>query len=370
MAKAVIVLGAGASAHCGAPLMWDFFDRAEEVVRSKRWPDSEWQFRLVFDAIHELSRVYAKSHIDTTNLEAVYSAFELAAVLGRLGEIEGRKIDDLPAALREVILYTLTDCVRFDEPVGVAGPVARGYLHFINALRDPQFAPFWGEASIITFNYDLALDRTLASEEVPYHYALDDSPPAEGSLPVLKLHGSLNWHRDSLNKCIRVLQLPPVKRGNRLIQLGPGGSQPPFPLPLPKPETGQGSRLDPVIVPPSWSKSAHFAELKSVWRAAGDALKDAENILVVGYSLPRTDEFFRYLYALGTTSSTRFKNFVVVDPETAKDGSPRAGVERRFRALLGPLARERFTYYEGLFESLQSARDAAGRPLSDRLRRG
>jgi hypothetical protein len=34
--------------------------------------------------------------------------------------------------------------------------------------------------------------------------------------------------------------------------------------------------------------------LSSVWRAAATHLAEAENVFIIGYSLPDTDEFFRY----------------------------------------------------------------------------
>jgi hypothetical protein len=37
-----------------------------------------------------------------------------------------------------------------------------------------------------------------------------------------------------------------------------------------------------------------------VWRTAAQHLSEAEHIFIIGYSLPETDQFFRYLYGLGT----------------------------------------------------------------------
>ena len=97
-----------------------------------------------------------------------------------------------------------------------------------------------------------------------------------------------------------------------------------------------GHSCDPVIVPPTWNK-AEYQQIANVWKHAGLHLSEAENIIVIGYSLPETDQFFRYLFALGTIGDARPQRFWVVDPD--------ADVAKRFQRLLGPTFRQRFRHY-------------------------
>ena len=55
-----------------------------------------------------------------------------------------------------------------------------------------------------------------------------------------------------------------------------------------------------MIVPPTWNKTEYHSNLSHVWHEAAVELGSARNIYVFGYSLPETDSFFRYLFALGT----------------------------------------------------------------------
>ena len=71
-------------------------------------------------------------------------------------------------------------------------------------------------------------------------------------------------------------------------------------------------------------------------------LKNAANIVVCGYSMPATDGFFRYLYALGTVSDQLLERFWVFDPNLQ--------VEPNFKNLLGPGARARFEFTQEPFE--------------------
>ena len=102
MGPTVIVLGAGASASCGAPVMAQSLDFAETVKKS-RTLDTKAQahFDLVFSALEELNRAHTKASLDTDNVEDVFAALEMAELLN-LELFPG----DLGAAMRTVIART------------------------------------------------------------------------------------------------------------------------------------------------------------------------------------------------------------------------------------------------------------------------
>jgi len=101
----------------------------------------------------------------------------------------------------------------------------------------------------------------------------------------------------------------------------------------------------PVIVPPTWSKGSQYKDLGRVWAKAAAELAAAENIFVVGYSMPETDSFFRYLYALGSQSTTKLRRFWVFDPD------PDKSVEQRMKTLIGQgIERHAFNFIRNTFE--------------------
>jgi len=73
---------------------------------------------------------------------------------------------------------------------------------------------------------------------------------------------------------------------------------------------------------------------------AAVVLSQSENIFVIGYSLPSTDSFFRYLYALGSQSKTLIQRFWVFDPD--KHGK----VEARFREMIGQGIEGKFVFHK------------------------
>jgi hypothetical protein len=92
----------------------------------------------------------------------------------------------------------------------------------------------------------------------------------------------------------------------------------------------------PYIVPPSWNKADYHRGLTDVWAAAADAFSKAAYVIVIGYSLPITDSFFRQLYALGSAGEARLRNFLVFDPD------PTGQVDVRFRDLMGTGVESRY----------------------------
>jgi len=195
--------------------------------------------------------------------------------------------------------------------------------------------------AILTFNYDVSLEYALYFNGIQADYCLDEQKP--GSLKVLKLHGSLNWFRcggckriapitmEMLKKQSMFSKLRAISESQFILPIGPYVSQ------LYHCQGKQGVLDGPVVVPPTSNKLNHHSELQSVWAAAAAALSEAENVLVFGYSLPLSDHFFRYLYALGSVGDARPKRFWVFDPDPT--------VEERFRDLLGPETADRFAMH-------------------------
>jgi hypothetical protein len=200
-----------------------------------------------------------------------------------------------------------------------------------------------GPVSFIAMNYDLALDYMFQRRNTPVDYCFGESPQAR-AMPLMKLHGSVNWGRCTGCGEISPCSLP-VFFQNRswenalwsdrtiTVALDVGAAIGQY-----QHCTGKPCEPDPVIVPPTWNK-AEYQQVANVWKHAARHLSEAENIIVIGYSLPESDQFFRYLFALGTIGDARPQRFWVVDPD------PRGHVKERFKRLLGPSFESRFRVF-------------------------
>ena len=339
MSKIVFILGAGASKLAGAPLMNDFFDAAEAAREKVGSVEERQYFDAVFEGIAELTTVNSKAVVDPHNLESVFGAFEMASMCGRLGTFTAAQIESLGPSLRRVIVNTLDTSIQLPVKEGKGVLAPRPYGDFIK-LAGMLTEARMGSVSCITLNYDIALDYALHRQRIDVDYCLGDSK--RGGFPVMKLHGSLNWAR--CRKCSEIVAWPLIDYfakynwGSWIIPGGPKTVSVGIASHLADLiHCGQPCENEAVIVPPTWNK-AQYRDLVTVWKRAAAELAEAHTIVVIGYSLPPTDEFFRYLYAIGTSGRTRLKRFWVVDPDTTGE------VNERFMRLLGPVVKDRRIY--------------------------
>jgi len=331
--RTVFILGAGASKEAGAPLMRDFLDVAD-VVRESQPTGSQTReyFDLVFRAIAELDPVFAKSHIEVENIESIFAAFEMAELFGRLGSLTQAEVGRLTSAIKSVIVTTLDARLKFPTSGAQVLP-PRPYDEFVKLvreIREPRVisgaARPPAEVTVMTFNYELALDCAFHFNRTHAAYCLSPKE-SEGSVSLLKLHGSLNWSRCKKCGVIGAVPFDQLLAGQNL-PLDPYGRSGEVELSLstrlpPCASCGVASTPEPLIIPPTWNKTQHYAEIRNVWSVAARHLSEAESIVVIGYSLPDTDHFFHYLYALGSVGTTRLKRFLIFNPDSTSGGSVR-----------------------------------------------
>src|SRR5260370_12045892 len=72
---------------------------------------------------------------------------------------------------------------------------------------------------------------------------------------------------------------------------------------------------EPVIVPPTWNKGRYHGAIESVWRRAAKELSEAETVIIIGYSLPTTDQFFHYLFGLGCVGGHLLRRVILCNPD-------------------------------------------------------
>lgn len=349
MSNVVFILGAGASKQCGAPLMADFLDVASDLLRSNSVPEKRSEFERVFSAIGALQSVHSKAQLDLNNIESIFTVLELGRVIQRVPGLNTDEIEDAIAALKELIVKTLEVTMKF--------PVHRRYIDvpkpyeaFGGLLKHLQQEAFPSQTTaVISFNYDIAADMAMYRSELGPDYIIEKPGGSHSPVPLLKLHGSLNWATEKGTKTIRPLHLRSYFQHYRCsgfddhaeVRL-PIGSQL---VEYFKKFSSTEVENEPVIVPPSWNKADYHSALSDVWAAAAKHLSEAEHIFIIGYSLPETDSFFRHLYALGSVGSAPIRRIAVFNPDSS------GATKQRFEALLGPGARARYEYFPMTFDN-------------------
>lgn len=349
MSEIVFILGAGAFKEAGAPVIANFLDKAEELLKGGELGEYAEDFQRVFDARSKLQIVHSKAELDIDNIESIFATFEMGRLINRLPDIEATGINTLLMSIRRLILKTLEQTISYplrDKQMWPTDSYDR-FAVLVNELVKKGHS-----CSIITFNYDYALDYALNFHSIPADYCLPETKK-EGVIPLMKLHGSLNWARCS--KCESIIPwnikdymsrtnigLLVAARRAESIHLSIGASMCKSGIKHCELEV----RPDPVIVPPTWNKTEYHQVLSKVWSDAASELSNATNIFVSGYSLSESDLFFRYLFALGSVGQTLIKRFWVFDPEVI--------VDQRFQKLIGPSIRARYHHFRNPFQDMIS----------------
>lgn len=348
MADTIFILGAGASREAGAPLMNDFLDVAYKLWKRNATESYKDDFDNVFGAISALTRVHSKSVLDIDNIEAVFAAFEMGRTLNTF---PGKKPEEIPAlisSLKRLIVFTLEKTLHFPVAGGRhigAPPAYENLLKLIHQLATEHRPRL--RSAIITFNYDMALDQSIHTLGQQLDYCLGGTASPPDAIPVMKLHGSLNWTTSKETGEIYPWYLRKYFSTHSLngfhelkYCMMPIGSQLKH---INEEAKAELVTAEPVIVPPTWNKSDAHLALTKVWSAAARELEMAENICIIGYSMPSTDAFFHYLYSLGTAGNALLKRIWVFNPDNT------GIVKHRFESMLGPAAKTRFQYHAMTF---------------------
>ncbi|WP_372574970.1 hypothetical protein [Ruegeria jejuensis] len=247
------------------------------------------------------------------------------------------------------------------------GPVSQSHIDLAKSLGPDDV--------VVTFNWDTLMDRALMEAAdwsvddgygiPPYSVFRDGwSSPAMGASPntLIKLHGSINW-----------LTAHPIYEGEELVlthalpaeslfvyehatrpypthdgrymggyvpltygyyppnltdvpsRSAPEGylivkTQPRMPW-MPKGEAGkEGLPSMPLLIPPVKDKSYQFfgTLFDTLWQQASAALQDCDEVLVIGYSFPRTDHKSFDVFKAAFSRRTSLPGVTIVDPYPAR----------------------------------------------------
>jgi hypothetical protein len=275
-----LFLGAGLSSLAGVPLASELFSEEPIVDRVSR-------ANLVSRVLHSWNSWHEK----TGGSPEEYIAY----------------LDSNQApGLRDTVWYVallITLRVATVRYVGGQPQITRHHITLTSGV--PQIEAFWttvfrrtSDIAVVTTNYDIIAERAIRNQPRPrvprpgFNYGSGTVKLegrgyptfahirpnyANGTVPLLKLHGSISWSVEA-GSIVPYVDCRPAIRGNA------------------------------AIVAPAKEKVIPDY-LSSTWDIAADVLRDSTRWLVVGYSLPEYDLQVRELLASCADHSPRIHIF-------------------------------------------------------------
>ena len=372
----VYILGAGFSAEAGLPVIKDFMNRMRDAAA---WLEEQGGREQELQAIERVLefrlRAAAAAYRVPLNVENVEELFSLASASAGEGLAEDMALAIAatldyarstapPPAEHQCFTLGILDVLDWTKPPNWLSPPA----HIQQQVQSGQLKGQWSGCppyefylgvmcgyfnkggpnrsdTIITFNYDLLIEKSLEALGVPFGYGCEVSRDksaetmvsmdVEAKVQVLKLHGSINWTAFS-----DYLSSPDEEeRRARPAQLEQAED---WELPTSKGYPGprvfgsyselRARGLHPLLVPPTWRKDIGI-DLSAIWRAAVTALRTATRIVMLGYSVAPTDQHFKFLLAAGLQDNISLRKVFFVNPALAKQETGKQLEERLFGLL-------------------------------------
>ena len=286
MKKVVYLIGAGFSAPLGLPVMSNFLMKSKDQFFAN--PDKYSHFEEVFNKIKTMSVIKNYYDADLFNIEEILSILEMEDYLDFKSDSDSKKFIDY---IIDVINFYTPEIKPYNN-----GQLPGNWYDFIfgrdrnntlygyfisnllnlkiykNTRNDKEIHGSKIENpkvdySIITLNYDLIFENCLAflkdhydiSSNIGYckkSFIYDDN-----KMHLYKLHGSID---------------------------------------------------DLTIVPPTWNKNNN-SDLAAIWGSAKKIMEEANHIRILGYSLPISDSYIKYLLKSSVLESRHLKTIDVIN---------------------------------------------------------
>lgn len=267
--RRVFILGAGVSASCGIAVAQTILREAMSILSSTDWNKVKKVHNLI-------SYLYPGFDPDLKNYPNIEDFLNLAEMAKTFNSEEFIKSSLWPDSrireVQDITMKAVTDYLWskiINQPSSTAlNYFATEYLRYTD--------------TVITFNWDITLEKAI--DDRKGDFAVQNTYRRKRTNPkhfvVLKPHGSIDWFdKAKLPKAVK----DAVTLDRKYVV---------YPY-LDFAEHPQVRNLQPLIVPPLATKEFSADFLKKTWCGIYRAVSDATDLFVIGYSLPKEDQFAR-----------------------------------------------------------------------------
>jgi len=378
----LVVIGSGCSQGLGVPTMMNFMDEVFNILSETEDNGSRTDLENIRAFIGLIKGSAASVQTSFLNIEELYGLADMMHDLGedkelfrdskltekKLGRhcmaafnraiykiavsagiefVQGKEFSEIASRLDYVKRDSQTENPVHSQRTRQTTLLS--YLSLASYVDGNGFYPL-----VLQFNWDQAYDRALycytrdktkCVDEWPdtirdakklmkkhlpwydYDMAEADKFDFKGSPLVLRPHGGISWVKPVKNGKLSTFQVS--KKGDKWeSEVLPDIIVPQPNLKIPKKYIEQIR-----IVPPTWKKDVSV--FKRQWTILRKHLKDIRRIVFIGYSLPKSDLYFRHFMALALSRNDFAPKVYVCNP-----GIEAEEVRENYLDLFHPLARE------------------------------
>ena len=366
MAENVIILGAGFSYDAGIPMLSNFIERMWEYsIRGVAGDinltnEDKNILSEALDIRREMDGYHGRVAFDDRNIEDILSMLAFNLLGG--GTSDRNKLK----AFTNAISKTIELSCNVTHPGIPTGPrprysaISEGnkiYRRFWKAMfewhKRGQTLP-----TIITFNYDLVLERALLQVLTNKYYNHHDNPvPFKNiSLDYQYKHFpqqnyEVNYTRygsfESVEGTVLSHANAPVPHDSVNIELLKLHGSLNFPNSKSKSDSDLPSITNvienPYILPPVSNKQSNGSGNQS-WKTALQRLREAKNVVFVGYSLPKTDMYMQFFLKAALGPNQELNKLFVFDPTLWEDSEASRDMKKRYEMCFSEQLRSRIVF--------------------------
>lgn len=286
MENVVYLFGAGFSAPLGVPVIANFLSKSKDLyaLNAAEYP----HFKKVFATIDKMHVAKTFYDTDLLNIEEILSILDMEDTVSK-----SDRSAIVAEYIKDVILAYAPEFKSVSNPNAELGG-HNGRIFCTDRMKDYYVQFVAALANLNVYQTQMMRQPIVWNRE----YDLPERPETRYSVITLNYDRIIEKAITTIiGSCTR--SAGEVELGKRLIVAELHGS------------TAEG------VVAPTWRKN--MEKTRPAWSHAYDVLKQANKIRILGYSLPISDSYIRYLFKAAVVHSDNLKQIDIIslDPTGA-----------------------------------------------------
>lgn len=331
--KKVFILGAGFSAPFGMPLTHELLALVYNIALEKQRFGEGGKpipYGMASWLVEELKWYFPTENFCHSNLQKglfpekfdVEKFLSYVYATSAFGEQWDEQGDQFVSFLRK----SMGEAIYKEQVKAFKKGIPETYQKFIDCLK---------ASMVITFNWDTLLETLLDINNKSYSYDFAATYETK-DIPIIKLHGSIDWFSNFAYKNENWMEFTPIYRGISGIEKN---GEFIYEEPVLFKAAGNllsyynKAHMSPRIIAPSYDKLSQATMLGDLWRYPWMFLQDKLEVIIIGFSMRPDDYHSRAFIYPQLVQGSRDGNLRVKVIDYAVDSEKKNTIKKRFAGV-------------------------------------